>query len=182
MLRSRKKSLSSTDGDDNGKGNKGPNSDRVLMSSPSSSLHPEQIIPTWLLWTIVFFFIFLGFASEHYQQSRAADHHHEGGDAGGHNKQRTSRITLDHADNENNISKRNDIGSSSADRSLLTAEDDEELEYDNGQRYHVIFSTDCSPYQHWQRFVKWANSNELKLILKSGSLIFFWFEFLLSFL
>jgi hypothetical protein len=140
MLRSRKKSTTSLEGDDNGKGDKGTSSERLVEVSLSSSSHPESIVPSWLLWCIVFFFIFLGFATEHYQKSRAADHFHELGGEQHH----ISRITLDRSNN--NVSP-------SSDNSLLTPQEDEELEYDNGQRYHVIFSTDCSPYQHWQRYV-----------------------------
>lgn len=39
--------------------------------------------------------------------------------------------------------------------SLLSPELDAQLERDSvtGIRYHVIFSTDCSPYQHWQSYL-----------------------------
>lgn len=49
--------------------------------------------------------------------------------------------------------------------SLLTPEQDAALEFDHGnndpntapgtgtRRYHVVFSTDCSPYQHWQSYL-----------------------------
>ena len=145
MLRSRKKSTTSLDGDDNGKGDKGGATNERLVSSSTSK--PESIVPSWLLWCVVFFFIFLGFASEHYQKSRAADHYHE---PAGHHV--VSRITLDRS---NNVSP-------SSDKSLLTPQEDEELEYDNGQRYHVIFSTDCSPYQHWQSYLVFFTAMQVR--------------------
>lgn len=38
--------------------------------------------------------------------------------------------------------------------SLLTQEQDEALETDaDGVRYHLVFSTDCTPYQHWQSYL-----------------------------
>ena len=39
--------------------------------------------------------------------------------------------------------------------SLLSADLDRRLERDpqTNQRYHLIFSTDCSPYQHWQSYL-----------------------------
>ncbi|GKY98591.1 hypothetical protein MPSEU_000815800 [Mayamaea pseudoterrestris] len=38
--------------------------------------------------------------------------------------------------------------------SMLSAEEDARLERDaDGIRYHLVFSTDCSPYQHWQSYL-----------------------------
>ena len=40
-------------------------------------------------------------------------------------------------------------------RSLLTPEEDQALEIhaSDHTRYHIIFSTDCSPFQHWQSYL-----------------------------
>jgi hypothetical protein len=89
------------------------------------------LVPLWFQVAIVLGFLFLGFASEHYKKSRDVDPFHA------HSMQVMSHIQA----------SKSKHGSS-----VLTQEEDEHLEYDNGQRYHVIFSTDCSPYQHWQRY------------------------------
>jgi hypothetical protein len=37
---------------------------------------------------------------------------------------------------------------------MLTPAQDAALEFDkDGNRYHLVFSTDCSPYQHWQSYL-----------------------------
>lgn len=40
-------------------------------------------------------------------------------------------------------------------RSLLTPDEDQALEIhaSDNTRYHIIFSTDCSPFQHWQSYL-----------------------------
>jgi hypothetical protein len=135
MLRSRKRN--STNSLDDGSG-------KFKGSRQLENKH-SPLIPTPILIGAVLFFIFLGFASEHYKKSRTIDpfagraasiakspsstsHHADAAVGGGHVSTNARRGT-----------------------SLLTPEEDEALEYDNGERYHVIFSTDCSPYQHWQR-------------------------------
>ena len=46
------------------------------------------------------------------------------------------------------------VSSSVSTHSLLSEEEDLSLERDqDGIRYHLIFSTDCSPYQHWQSYL-----------------------------
>jgi peptidyl serine alpha-galactosyltransferase len=47
--------------------------------------------------------------------------------------------------------------------SLLSSKDDESLEYDDdGIRYHVIFSTDCSDYQHWQSYLVFYTAMKIR--------------------
>lgn len=124
MLRSRKRSSGVDDADyEDSKGHKGG-----LQGAHESK---DSLIPLWLQVTIVAGFLFLGFASEHYRKSRGVDPFHA------HSMQVLSNIQA----------TRSTHGTS-----LLTQEEDERLEYDGDQRYHVIFSTDCSPYQHWQRY------------------------------
>lgn len=48
-------------------------------------------------------------------------------------------------------------------KSLLTKEEDANLERDaDGTRYHVVFSTDCSPYQHWQSYLVYYTAMKVK--------------------
>mmetsp|Transcript_16415 Transcript_16415/g.24201 ORF Transcript_16415/g.24201 Transcript_16415/m.24201 type:complete len:523 (+) Transcript_16415:124-1692(+) len=48
--------------------------------------------------------------------------------------------------------------------SLLNAEEDSSLEFnhDDNTRYHVIFSTDCSPYQHWQSYLVYFSAMKIR--------------------
>ena len=47
--------------------------------------------------------------------------------------------------------------------SLLTPEEDVALEmHSDGTRYHLIFSTDCSPYQHWQSYLVYFTAMRVK--------------------
>jgi hypothetical protein len=48
--------------------------------------------------------------------------------------------------------------------SLLTPEQDQALEVneDDHTRYHLIFSTDCSPYQHWQSYLVYYSAMRVK--------------------
>ena len=56
-----------------------------------------------------------------------------------------------------------DPGSPDGFRSLLTPEEDVSLEQDkNNVRYHLIFSTDCSPYQHWQSYLVYYTAMKVR--------------------
>jgi len=49
--------------------------------------------------------------------------------------------------------------------SLITPEEDAALEFDannDNTRYHVIFSTDCSAYQHWQSYLVYYTAMQVK--------------------
>ena len=47
--------------------------------------------------------------------------------------------------------------------SMLTIEEDEALETDaDGIKYHLIFSTDCTPYQHWQSYLVYFTAMRIK--------------------
>jgi peptidyl serine alpha-galactosyltransferase len=152
MLRSRKSRDSDTD-DDNGKGANVP---IQISTSPrtSSPPNPEPIVPTWILCVTVAFFLFLGFSSEHYQRSRDADHFHVASVGGAHD------VNIHKDDLEHGFHKVPDhlIG-----KSMLSFREDEQLEYDDtNQRYHVIFSTDCSPYQHWQSYLVYFTAMKVR--------------------
>jgi hypothetical protein len=49
-------------------------------------------------------------------------------------------------------------------KSLLTPEEDQALEIHEKDhtRYHIIFSTDCSPYQHWQSYLVYFSAMKLR--------------------
>jgi hypothetical protein len=131
MLRERKRNSSSSAYE---KGSKGHGNERNSNNSKQSPL-----IPTPILIGTVLFFIFLGFASEHYKKSRSADPF-SGRSLG----------LIKASPKASPVINASPKGASKG-KSKLSPEEDESLEYDNGERYHVIFSTDCSPYQHWQR-------------------------------
>lgn len=132
MVRSRKKEPSNPSNRKEGK--------RFRGSSSSSGIDTEPIVPIWLQIFIVCFFLFLGFASEHYKKSRSEDPILE----------RSLLI------NQNNVPQQRQQhrqqNKNSKGKSSLLPEEDKTLEYQGSDRYHVIFSTDCSPYQHWQRY------------------------------
>lgn len=140
MLRSRKKNSANSLDDGSGK----------FKGSRHLENKHSPLIPTPILIGTVLFFIFLGFASEHYKQSRTFDpfaarsasivrdsssNNHSDGHSSSKNSQPTGHVPTN--------ARRG--------KSLLSEEEDAALEFHNGERYHVIFSTDCSPYQHWQR-------------------------------
>lgn len=49
-------------------------------------------------------------------------------------------------------------------RSLLTPDEDQALEINaaDNTRYHIIFSTDCSPFQHWQSYLVFFSAMTLR--------------------
>jgi len=49
-------------------------------------------------------------------------------------------------------------------KSLLTLEEDQALEIHEKDhtRYHIVFSTDCSPYQHWQSYLVFFSAMKLR--------------------
>lgn len=100
-----------------------------------SNSKPEAIVPVWVQVIIVVGFLFLGYASEHYNKSRGVDPFHA------------------------NIKT-----SQSMDGTImLTREEDDQLEYStNGQRFHLIFSTDCSSYQHWQSYLVYFTAMKVR--------------------
>jgi hypothetical protein len=102
----------------------------------SSSSSDQQIVSTPILLVIVFIFIFMGFASEHYNRTRSIH--------------AVGKNTIDFIHKKEDTVSLEKYANAAAGTSLLSPEEDESLEYVDSQRYHLIFSTDCSPYQHWQ--------------------------------
>ena len=46
---------------------------------------------------------------------------------------------------------------------LLSSDEDAALElHTDNTRYHVIFSTDCSPYQHWQSYLVYYSAYKVR--------------------
>ena len=141
-----------------------------ISTSQQQHHHHQPIVPGWVLCFIISLVLFLGFASEHYKQSRAADHYHDHHNNENNiiNKQSMTKgnvqnkahstdaaatAILDY-DKINKLRYGKQIPTSLIGKSILSLEEDQKLDYDEtGQRYHLIFSTDCSPYQHWQRYV-----------------------------
>lgn len=162
MLRSRKKYFSNNNGSydttnessDEGK-EKDESSKTGFLSSISTSYHynyhdpsHRSIIPIWVVVVVVTIVFILGYASHHYQRTRGEEGHYQ-------LHSRLSGTTRKGNVPEGQESmleptvRRTPVGTS-----LLSSDEDDRLEYDkSGQRYHVIFSTDCSPYQQWQRWV-----------------------------
>jgi hypothetical protein len=116
----------------------------------------QKFVPTWFLFFFPSLLIFLGFASEHYKITRSIGRQST--------KFRSVAVAQVHSQRTGN--------------SLLTPEEDDALKLHDGKRLHLVsqifwiktfeksfnrnpnhqillplkvFSTDCSPYQHWQR-------------------------------
>jgi hypothetical protein len=131
MLRSRKHHAGVASSSDPNKGH------REGRTSASSSNKHQALIPTPILIGVVVFFILLGIATEHYKRTRAMDPFSGRSIAKLHESRMDTEVTT------------------FTGKSLLSPSEDESLETDeNKNSYHVIFSTDCSPYQHWQRYVE----------------------------
>jgi len=109
---------------------------RSNSSSKSKNATPAQpIVPIWLVAFLSFCLIALGFLQHHFNVRSSSD---------------GSRRDLLNSD-DRKIHK----NSNGNKKSLLTAGQDAALEIDSqtNLRYHVVFSTDCSPYQHWQSYL-----------------------------
>eukprot|EP00977_Amphora_coffeiformis_P007576 scaffold1667_cov173-Amphora_coffeaeformis.AAC.4 len=80
----------------------------------------------------------------------------QGAGVGGLSSSTTSKTTEDKplASNRGGGGKRH---------SLLTIQEDDELETDaDNVRYHLVFSTDCTPYQHWQSYLVYFTAMTVK--------------------
>jgi len=109
---------------------------RSNSSSKSKNTAAAQpIVPIWLVAFLSFCLIALGFLQHHFNVRSSSD------------GSRRDLLTSD----DRKIHK----SSNSNKKSLLTAGQDAALEFDSqtNLRYHVVFSTDCSPYQHWQSYL-----------------------------
>jgi hypothetical protein len=131
----------------------------------------QSIVPVWGVVLVVVMVFLLGYTSNHYQLSRGVDHYQfhstklvtgtattfrkeaeRGGGGGGGMVVGGGGLKGKNNIVQPSIVKASTTTTHSAGKSLLSSEEDDQLEYDEtGQRYHVIFSTDCSPYQQWQR-------------------------------
>jgi hypothetical protein len=135
--------------------------------SPSSSNSNSggAIVPNSVLIFIVLFFTGAGFLQNHYAESRRhvpqlIDRSHMSADPPPQVRVATpatpttpERKTIGMTSVTTATANANTAGSLSK-ASLLTPEQDAALEYDaDGRRYHLVFSTDCSPYQHWQSYL-----------------------------
>lgn len=149
MIRRRTGHGAGADDDGNGDGSK------YKQSSPSNP-KGHGIVPNYVLVVVVLFFVGAGFLQHSYADSRKHEHAphanthdvkshlHAGSDSGiqtatAHGTRKTSDATA-----AGELTR----------ASMLTPEQDAALEYDkDGNKYHLVFSTDCSPYQHWQSYL-----------------------------
>ncbi|KAL7579908.1 hypothetical protein ACA910_004913 [Epithemia clementina (nom. ined.)] len=95
---------------------------------------------------LVCVFVGAGFLQHHFQESR-------GDSAGGLPLPKYIRDMQEKLQIRNKLPDTSTTATSSS-SSLLSMEEDLSLERDkDGIRYHLVFSTDCSPYQHWQSYL-----------------------------
>lgn len=119
--------------------------------SPTNASASHAILSNSIVFAIVIFFLCLGFIDEHYRHSRSQDPFLSA--TAGY--QKAHRLAA--AQKQGAIARGR--------QSLLSAEEDEALEYDKDNdnvRYHVIFSTDCSPYQHWQSYIVYYTAMKVR--------------------
>lgn len=121
-----------------------------LHSTPrSNSFTIEQnykpLLPLWLVTVICLLLLSIGFLQHHFEMQREGSSQRLSTTFGAKTKVETSPLNR---------------GDGSSGRSLLTPQEDVALEWDtvgpgsgsHKVRYHLVFSTDCSPYQHWQSY------------------------------
>lgn len=143
----------------------------------------SSIVSPWKIVGIVTFCLGAGFLQYHYRKSRAQDPFLlENNTLGGglpkfirnmvqaknealealqlqqqqqpHEKEEHPKQEQDQQQQQHSSSNDRTNNNNNLKFSLLTPEEDSRLETDSdGIRYHLIFSTDCSPYQHWQSYL-----------------------------
>lgn len=125
-----------------------------------------QSTPICLVLCIGALFVTLTYLYAHYNESRSRDPFtglklmpfERVRDKLFRNKDPSSSVVVDTNDHQ-----RGEAGQTIARHSLLTTEEDEALERDaDGIRYHLIFSTDCAPYQHWQSYLVYFTAMKVK--------------------
>jgi len=115
--------------------------------------------------------VFIWYLYSHYNESRSRDpftgrkiqpFEHvrdkilKGAGVGGSSSSTTTKTTKDESLYSNG-------GGGNKRHSLLTIQEDEELETDSDHvRYHLVFSTDCTPYQHWQSYLVYFTAMSVK--------------------
>ena len=151
MVRERVKVTGSSLSDED-KGQRGRKGRKKAVGGSKNNGRPkQQIIPNWCLAIVLFFLIFLRFSIEHYKKTRSLEAFHE------------SPVSIHQTEDKRAIRSSQSKSSSTSGKSFLSPEDDKTLEYDkSGQRYHLIFSTDCSPYQHWQSYLVYFTAMQVK--------------------
>jgi hypothetical protein len=109
--------------------------------SPSSQQESSSsIVSNITLMCVVIFFITAGFLQHYYDESRSQAHLPGTAANLNHYKKVVKQPFF---------SKKRGYK-----QSMLTPEQDAALELDKeDRRYHTVFSTDCSPYQHWQSYL-----------------------------
>mmetsp|Transcript_16735 Transcript_16735/g.39481 ORF Transcript_16735/g.39481 Transcript_16735/m.39481 type:complete len:544 (-) Transcript_16735:137-1768(-) len=133
---------------DHENGDKRSRRKRPLHKTKRSNQDRHQpILSTPAVVSIVSLCLGAGFVQHHYQASRSK-----------HALQQMGYESMPKPNIRSKLQQQPPSSSSSSsllsDASLLTPQEDATLERDSdGIRYHLIFSTDCSPYQHWQSYL-----------------------------
>jgi hypothetical protein len=138
-----------------------------------SQPHVQPMVPNTVLWPVVLFFIIAGFAQEHYRESRSRDPFRTAQNlASDHSKstkqQNVPRKELEVIDQQNEEPQEQQQQNEPPQQlgigtSMLTPEEDDALELDkDGVRYHMVFSTDCSPFQHWQSYLVYFSAMKVR--------------------
>jgi len=134
-------------------------SSRRRYTSASSHDHDGAVKPmvsNLFVAVFVAFFVAAGFLQNHYKVSRARDPF---GVAGGASDVIPPKVESQQRKDQPSLSSVARKNRSS----LLSAEEDAALERDSeGRRYHLIFSTDCSPYQHWQSYLVYYTAMKVR--------------------
>jgi hypothetical protein len=135
MIRSRKTAKSSDDFDDDGTGSKNHARKRPSLAGDASS-SSKALVSNQTLVIVVTVVIGLGFLLEHYFARFNASTTKSG-------------IVIPSAVKQG--------------VSLIPPEEDAQLLRDaDGQMYHLIFSTDCGTYQHWQSYLTFFRAMKVK--------------------
>jgi hypothetical protein len=111
-------------------------------NKPLQPNQSAQVLPNSLVVCLVITLMSIGCLQHYYKQSRSRDPFRPNN-------------TNDNSQQSRSIQNNK--------RSLLTKEEDARLERDtDGTRYHLVFSTDCSPYQHWQSYLVYYTAMKVK--------------------
>jgi hypothetical protein len=131
--------------DDSGRGER-----RGAEGKSSSNKDPKPMVSNVSLFIVVAIFVALGKLQHQYNTSRSADPFGN------------SRM-MDRIPASSEKQKPHALPSNIVKYSLLSDTENGSLEYDkDGIRYHVVFSTDCSPYQHWQSYLVYYTAMKIR--------------------
>lgn len=129
--------------------NEGSNNSNTDRSKPIIS-KAQPMVSNFTVFAVVVICLTLGVLQNSHMQHQQQQQH-------GNNGPRQTQAITTASDNGTT-----EKGGQSK-QSLLTPTEDENLNRDaEGVRYHLIFSTDCSPYQHWQSFLVYYTAMKVR--------------------